>query len=206
MKRAAQIRAQEKVSGWTTDARSVTIATSRGKYRAKHLVVAAGAWNAKLLPQLRDRLHVTRLSLGWFAPKEPGAFAVKKFPIWEHGSHYSFPALPDFPGFKMAKHWKGDPADPDMVDRKPNAADEKLVRAYLGKHLPSANGTILAFKICMYTHGGPWLGSLPGEKRVSFIAACNGGGFKFSSAYGEALADLASHGKTELPIGFMRPG
>ncbi len=52
----------------------------------------------------------------------------------------------------------------------------------------------------------PWLGLLPGEKRVSFIAACNGGGFKFSSVYGEALADLASNGKTELPIRFMGHG
>jgi sarcosine oxidase len=62
---------------------------------------------------------------------------------------------------------------------------------------------------CLYhlaKRGANVLGSLPGEQRVSFIAACNGGGFKFSSAYGEALADLASHGKTELPIGFMRPG
>jgi len=146
------------------------------------------------------------MSLGWFAPAEPGTFDVKNFPIWEHGSHYGFPVLPDFPGFKVAKHWRGDPTEPDKIDRKPNAADEKLVRDYLGKHLPSANGTILAFKICMYTHGDPWLGPLPGENRVSFIAACNGGGFKFASAYGEALADLAIAGKTELPIRFMGPG
>jgi len=49
------------------------------------------------------------------------------------------------------------------------------------------------------------LGVLTGEKHVTFIAACNGGGFKFSSAYGEALADLATTGKTELPIEFMNP-
>jgi len=67
--------------------------------------------------------------------------------------------------------------------------------------LPS--GSVLAFKVCMYTHGGPWLGRLPGEKRVTIIAACNGGGFKFSSAYGEALADLATTGTTDLPIEFM---
>ena len=206
LQKGAQIRAQEPVSSWTTDADGVTVTTSHGKYRAKHLVVAAGAWNAKLLPQLRDRLQVTRLSLGWFTPQRPGDFAVENFPIWEHGSHYGFPVLPDFPGMKVAKHWKGDPTDPDKIDRKPNARDENLVRDYLGKYLPSANGTTLAFKICMYTNGGPWLGLLPSEKRVSFIAACNGGGFKFSSVYGEALADLASNGKTELPIRFMRPG
>ena len=128
------------------------------------------------------------------------------FPIWLHGTHYGFPVLPDFPGFKVAKHWGGDPTDPDEVDRVPNESDEKLVRDYLGIHLPSANGSVLAFKVCMYTHGGPWLGPLPGEKRVTFIAACNGGGFKFSSAYGEALTDLATGGKTDLPVDFLALG
>ena len=160
LQKGAQIRAQEPAIGWTTDADGVTVTTSRGKYRTKHLVIAAGAWNAKLLPQLRDQLEVTRLSLGWFAPEQPGSFAVKDFPIREHGSYYGFPVLPDSPGFKVAKHWKGDPTDPDEIDRRPNASDEQRVRDYLGQHLPSANGTILAFKICMYTHGGPWLGAL----------------------------------------------
>ena len=203
LKQGAHIRVQEAVTDWTTDENSVTVTTNRSKYRARHLVLAAGAWNAKLAPQLRQKLQVTRLSLGWFAPKNPSAVSVDKFPIWLHGAYYGFPVLPDFPGFKVAKHWHGDPTDPDRVDRTPNATDEQLVRHYLGKHLPSTNGAVLASKVCMYTHGGPWLGPLPEEKRVTFIAACNGGGFKFSSAYGEALADLATEGETELPVRFM---
>ena len=205
LRHGAQIRAQETVNDWTSDIDGVTVTTTRGTYRAKHLVIAAGAWNAKLLPQLRDRLQVTRLSLGWFAPEPPAAFDVKDFPIWSHGDYYGFPVLPDFPGVKVAKHWRGSPTDPDRLDRMPNAGDEKLVRDYLGKHLPSANGTTLAFKVCMYTWGGPWLGPLPGTKHVTIIAACDGGGFKFSSAYGEALADLATEGETSLPVGFMKP-
>ena len=206
LRRGAHIRAREPVVGWTTDADGVTVTTSRGGYRARHLVISAGAWNGKLVPQLRSKLQVTRLSLGWFAPENIDSFAVQNFPIWEHGSYYGFPILPDFPGFKVAKHWRGDPTDPDKVDRKSNQRDEAVMRDYLRVHLPAANGSVLAFKICMYTHGGPWLGPLPGEKRVTFIAACNGGGFKFSSAYGEALADLATDGKTELPIQFMSAG
>lgn len=205
LQRGAHIRAQEIVTDWSTDGDGVSVVTKRGTYRAKHLVIAAGAWNAKLIPQLRDKLQVTRLSLGWFAPQETESLAMKNFPIWLHGPYYGFPVMPDFPGFKVAKHWRGAPTDPDQIDRMPNAADEQLVRDYLGTHLPAANGSVLAFKVCMYTHGGPWLGALPSEKRVTFIAACNGGGFKFSSAYGEALADLATEGRTNLPIEFMAP-
>ncbi len=202
LQHGAHIRAQESVTGWSTDADGVTVTTKRGKYRAKHLVIAGGAWNSKLLPQL-GKLAVTRLALGWFTPGDSAAFAVDKFPTWIDGAHYGFPVLPGFPGCKVAMHWGGTPTDPDKVDRTPNESDEKLLRNYLHTKLPAVNGSILAMKICMYTFGGPWLDFLPGEKRVTFIAACNGGGFKFSSAYGEALADLATEGKTKLPIDFM---
>lgn len=205
LRRGAHIRAQEPVTDWRSDDAGVSVTTSRGHYRARHLVIAAGAWNGKLIPAFKDKLQVTRLTLGWFEPQQAEHFDIASFPIWEHGSYYGFPILPDYPGFKVAKHWRGDPADPETLDRRPGANDEKLVRSYLEKHLPSANGSITAFKVCMYVHGGPWLGLLPGQTRVSFIAACNGGGFKFSSAYGEALAELATEGRTSLPIDFMSP-
>ncbi len=204
LRMGAHVRAQEAVQGWEADETGVTVKTSRGSYRAKHIVMASGAWNAKLVPELNGKLEVTRLSLGWFASKDDETFEMKNFPTWGHGSHYGFPVLPDFPGIKVAKHWKGDPADPDNLDRTPNRRDESLVRNYLARHLPLANGATLAHKICMYTWSQSWLGPLPREKRVSVITACNGGGFKFSSAYGEALADFATEGKTELPVGHMR--
>ena len=114
------------------------------------------------------------------------------------------PFSPVLPGIKIAKHWTGHPATPDQVDRKPNLIDEKMLRNYLQNHLPWVNNrTTLSFKVCMYTHGGPFLDFLPGEKCATFIFACNGEGFKFSSAYGEALADLATKGETNLPMQFM---
>tara|TARA_B100000029_G_scaffold210185_1_gene207998 strand:- start:1117 stop:1599 length:483 start_codon:yes stop_codon:yes gene_type:complete len=157
-----------------------------------------------LVPSLDHKLQVTRLSFGWFSSEFPAEFVVNKFPTWEHGPFYGFPSAQSFPGIKIAKHWTGHPATPDQVDRKPNLIDEKMLRNYLQNHLPWVNNrTALSFKVCMYTHGGPFLDFLPDEKRVTFISACNGGGFKFSSAYGEALADLATKGETDLPIQFM---
>ena len=129
---------------------------------------------------------------------------MNKFPTWEHESFYGFPSAQSFPGIKIAKHWTGHPATPDQVDRKPNLIGEKMLRNYLQNHFPWVNNrTALSFKVCTYTHGRPFLDFLPGEKRVAFISACNGEGFKFSSAYGEALADLATRGETDLLIQFM---
>ena len=98
-----------------------------------------------------------------FLPAESILSDVKFVPA---GAYYEFPVLPDFPGFKVAKHWHGNPTDPDKVDRAPNAADEQFVRNYLERHLPSTNGSLLAFKVCMHTHGGPWLGPLPVRKHT----------------------------------------
>lgn len=201
--KGAHIRAREPVTAWESDGAGVRVATEKGIYRARHLVVATGAWTGKLVPALRERLAVTRLTLGWFATRPGTDFSPAAFPTWCDGDYYGFPEADGFPGVKVAKHWRGDPADPDTIDRMPNTQDEKIVRGYLSRHLPGADGDVLALKVCMYVHGGPWLGPLPGHPRVTAIAACNGGGFKFSSAYGEALADFATTGRTELPVGFM---
>jgi len=200
----AHIHNRTAVTGWETETDGVKVMTEHGFYKAKHLIISVGSWSAKLVPSLSHKLQVTRLSFGWFSSEIPTEFVLNRFPTWEHGSFYGFPEVPFSPGIKVAKHWMGHRTDPDQVDRTTNPADEKKLRNYLKNYLPLINNSpALSFKVCMYTHGGPFLGLLPGEKRVTFISACNGGGFKFSSAYGEALADLATKGKTDLPIQFM---
>ena len=43
----------------------------------------------------------------------------------------------------------------------------------------------------------------PGHERVIVACGFSGHGFKFASAIGEALADLSTEGRTDLPIGFL---
>jgi sarcosine oxidase len=45
---------------------------------------------------------------------------------------------------------------------------------------------------------------LPGyDQQVTIAAGFSGHGFKFASAVGEIMADLAMNGKTEMPIEFL---
>jgi sarcosine oxidase len=44
----------------------------------------------------------------------------------------------------------------------------------------------------------------PGHDRVTVACGFSGHGFKFSSAVGEVLADLAMDGATKIPIDFFR--
>jgi glycine/D-amino acid oxidase-like deaminating enzyme len=66
--------------------------------------------------------------------------------------------------------------------------------------------------VCLYTLSPDrnfLLDRYPEYPQVSFAAGLSGHGFKFTSVLGEVLADLATEGKTRLPIGFLsarRPG
>jgi sarcosine oxidase len=43
----------------------------------------------------------------------------------------------------------------------------------------------------------------PAHQRVTVACGFSGHGFKFASVIGEALADLALNGRSDLPIGFL---
>ncbi len=60
--------------------------------------------------------------------------------------------------------------------------------------------------VCMYTMS-PDLHFLVGclEPGLAVAAGLSGHGYKFAPVLGEALADLAMHGGTDLPIEFLCP-
>lgn len=216
----ATIREDERVVRWSEDAGGVTVETDRGTYAAAHLVLAAGAWTARLAQTLGEALTVTRQVLGWVRPPDPTAFAPPAFPSWAiedpaDGLYYGFPFLsrassdPDRRGLKVARHIPGPRSDPDAGPAPSGPADEGDFLAGIARYVPSALGPTTATLRCFYTmspDGHFLVGPLPGHERVSVACGFSGHGFKFAPVIGEALADLALAGSTELPIGFLDPG
>ena len=51
----ADVRLGEAVVSWQASESSgvVTVVTNKGRYTAKHLILAAGAWNSQLVPELQ---------------------------------------------------------------------------------------------------------------------------------------------------------
>jgi sarcosine oxidase len=176
----------------------VCIVTDGGTIEAGAAIVAAGPWTTSLLPGTTLPLRVTRQAMGWFAPKEPADFVPGRFPVFliesAHGIHYGFP--PFGAGLKVAKHHHRDESvDPDFYDRTVSAEDEALIRVGIAKHLPGANGPLVAAKTCLYTvapDGDFIIDRLPGAASIVIASPCSGHGFKFAPAIGEILADLAS--------------
>jgi sarcosine oxidase len=218
-----RLKGRERVLEWEAGAEGVVVRTDRGSYQADQLVITGGAWAPSLMRDLGVDLRVTRQVLGWVWPDQPARFEIGTFPCWAiqddapgfEGIYYGFPLLPASRfagerGIKLAHHVLGPSADPESLAREVTAADEEDFRPALRRYLPSAGeAPTLAAKVCMYTATPDEhfvVDRHPLHQRLTFGCGFSGHGFKFSSVVGEALADLAISGSSELPIGFLGLG
>ncbi|WP_267644190.1 N-methyl-L-tryptophan oxidase [Haloarchaeobius amylolyticus] len=201
------VHAREQVTDWSAGEDGVRVETDRGEYAADSLVLAAGAWAGDLLPELDGTAVPERQVLGWFQPPEPADFTPETFPVFvtesdDGAEYYGFPRY-DRPGMKVGvyRHLHED-VDPDDV-AAPTRRDEQALRAVLTEHFPAADGPTMGLSTCMFTNTPDMdfvVDTLPDRPDVVVAAGFSGHGFKFSSAIGEALADLALHGETDLPV------
>ena len=201
LRRGAEIRGREGVTGWEETDGCVEVRTERGRYSAAQVVFTGGAWTDRLIADLGIRLTVSRQPLAWVWPaRNAAAFDVGALPIWQipapeaNGEYYGFPMMPDHPGFKLALHTYGETNDPEQLDRNARPEDEEEVRVCLRRYIPDANGPLTAMRICMYTSTEDYMPVLdrhPARDRVTVGCGFSGSGFKFSCAFGEWLAETA---------------
>lgn len=201
----ATLRFSEPIERWERDGGGVRVTSAQGSYRARHLVITAGAWLSRLLPQLAPHLWVERNVLFWFEPRgERDAF--ERLPVYivedTDRLYYGFPYDPTS-GLKMAGLHFGDRVDPDRVDREAGSTDEERVRSWLRRRMPLADGERRRAQVCLYTNSPDGHFIIDREGPVTYASACSGHGFKFASAVGEILADLALTGRSTLDIGFL---
>lgn len=208
LKAGAELRAREAMLDFEPIAGGgVRVRTSRATYEAGQLIVTAGAWIGEFIPALRALAVPERQVLGWFHPKKPDLFRLGKFPVSnlksDIGHFYQFPAW-HVPGFKIGLyHHLGEQGPADDLPREPNQADEAALRRGLAAFFPEADGELLALRSCMFTNTPDEhfiLDRLPGYPDVIVASPCSGHGFKFSSAIGEILADLASGAKSRFDL------
>lgn len=207
----AEVRSNEPVLTWEASADAVTVRTARETYSAARLVVTAGSWTSRLLAGLGLPLRVLRKPLLWFGTEDDRLFRRDVFPIYmaetPFGFYYGFPVI-DLAGHKLARHDGGDEVDdPLTVNRETTDADVQDCRTFLQAHLPRVSGPLRSGKICLYTVTPDHhfiLDVHPEYPQVAIAAGFSGHGFKFASAIGEVMADLAEQGATPLPIGRFR--
>jgi sarcosine oxidase len=209
----AELHFTEPVRDWRADGDEVIATTALGTYTARRLVLCPGAWAPSLLARLGLTLAVERQVQHWFQPVGPvGSFRPGSHPvfIWECPDgvqFYGFPATdgPDG-GVKVAFFRRGRPADPDQLDREIHPAEIEDMRSYLAHRIPALSGSYLRGRACMYTNTPDEhfvVDRVPGAPNCIVAAGFSGHGFKFVPVVGEILADLATDGRTDHPIGLF---
>lgn len=190
----AKMAATAAIDGWQRVPEGFVIQHPDGQVLARKLVVAAGAWLPRLVPELKLPMRVSRQTLWWFRPRQPAQFARGSFPVFliQLGPDrhlYGFPA--DDTGFKVALHARGPSLDPDQLSaQRTSEAELAEMRALLAQWLPEANGELLNSAVCMYTNtpdGHFLLDSLPEDPDLLLVSPCSGHGFKFSAVIGEEI-------------------
>ena len=213
----AELHYEEPVISWEAapSGDRVRVTTARGSYEADRLVISAGVWASDLLGDLHLPLQAQRNILYWFEPaSDITPFMPDRCPIYiwqgEDGmSFYGFPALPGPPnGVKVAFHNFGPIVTPETIDRQVHASEVERIRDWMAERLPAlAQGTFVEARTCMYTLTPDQhfiLDLHPHHPQVIIGSPCSGHGFKFTSAMGEILADLAIDGTTRHPIDMFR--
>ena len=199
VKHGATVQSEEAMLSWRPQGDGVEVTTTKGTYRAARLILTVGAWAGKVFRELALPFTVQRNVLYWFEPLEnPSYFTPERFPVFIHEltptlSLYGFADTGD--GVKLALHRYGEVSDPDTLRRTVGTDEIAFMTGVVREHMPDAAGLLRETCVCMYTN-------LPDDHfiidvhpdcpAVIIASPCSGHGFKFSSAIGEVLADMAT--------------
>lgn len=203
----AELHFGERVTAIEPEEAGVDILTTTGKYRARKVIVATGAWIAELVPELAAHAVPIRQVVAWYQPEDGFVARPDRMPCFlrdegEGGSYFGFPAI-GFDGVKIGRHAHfREPVDPAKPNPPVNKADTDLLDAFARKRLPKAASARLRATTCRYTmlpSEDFLIDFSPRHRNVVVSSACSGHGFKFTSVVGEILSDLALEGGSELP-------
>lgn len=191
----------------------VMVKTSRSTYSAERVIITAGPWIARFLPQAYAHLFkVYRQVMYWFDIREDcrSTFAPPGFPIFiwifAQGGEFGFYGFPTLDGktIKVATEQFTAITDPDHVRRAVTREEKQsMYREYVHGRLPGLSDRCRSAASCLYTttpDANFVIDVHPDNDRIIVASPCSGHGFKHSAAIGEALAEKVTDGKSKIDI------
>ena len=186
----------------------VTLETGE-TYEATNCIVTAGAWAKSLLEKTAIQVPVqaTRKTFAWFEAPEELYSDQQNYPgftfQFENESYYGFPSI-DGAGLKVGRHDGGQAIDPSKGKAPFGevAGDLEDLRQFLNAYMPQV-GALKEGKTCMYamTPDEDFIIDYhPVHSSVIFACGFSGHGFKFASAVGEALSEMALNKPTTIDM------
>jgi sarcosine oxidase len=178
------------------------VTTTEETHRAPIVVLAAGAWNPRLLEPtgIDVSLTPTYEQAAHFALAEPSPLPT----LVDRGTdaatpRYAVPDPEDPRAVKVGWHLGRVPIDPDRLPSSPDV--ERLADdvAYARERFAGASPTG-AVDTCMYTMTPDEDFVLDRRGNVVVCSPCSGHGFKFAPLIGEIVADLVDARPAPFPI------
>lgn len=211
-KHGAVLHANTAVVKIEFEKKSVLISTPAGKFKAKKLILCAGAWMGPLLRGLGVSLplNVTQEQYAFFQPLKASEFQPGKFPVFIHyggiGSGgigwYGFPIF-GRDGVKSSVHHTGKSVSADKRDFVADTAKLADLHKRMRELLPDAAGEIFHTATCLYTNSPDThfvIDKLSGRDNVVFFTGCSGHSFKFGAVIAEILIKMLQQGETLVPL------
>lgn len=186
------------VKGWRESGGEVVVSTADEAFAASFVALAAGPWMPSLVPDLALPLVCERQVLFWLKAGEDVAPPGRATPVFGFeegdGIFYGIPSVED--GWKVARHHGGEIARrPEELRKEVDERDELPVKGFVGRRLPSLAGAFSSSAMCIYTNAPDYkfvIDFHPRTKRVAIVSPCSGHGFKFASAVGEVVSQMAT--------------
>lgn len=189
------------------------VVTDTGVVRARHVVLAAGAWTRTLLAGANVRpapelptLRTTQEQPAHFVPltdadwpsfvHHPGA-ELTADGIHREGIY----GLGSASGIKIGEHGTGPEVHPDTRDFRPDPAGVQRLVDYAAAWLPGVDADSAAADTCLYTTTPDSRFVVDRIGDVTVAAGFSGHGFKFAPAVGDLVAGLVA-GEIRAPQPF----
>lgn len=207
----AELHYGEAINGWGSDAGSILVRSRRGEYRARHLVLASGAWTGQVVQDLHLPLEIERQFMLWFPPADPEAVRPERMPVfvWDRGREAETYGLPDFGDGVKVGSWHGRvAATPESADRVLRDSEADPVRRFVEASLKPLIPREREAASCLYTNAPDHnflLGPHPQHPNVVVVSACSGHGFKFTSVVGEIVNRLVHNEETGFDLRLFDP-
>jgi len=194
----AKLLLHDAVLALEPSSRKICVQTTKEILTADTLVVAAGSWLPKLLPELTLSLSTERRVLAWF---HPSASDVGNHQFDHHspifvldadGGWYGMPTPDGRLKIGHDKHLR-QVIDPDQPPINPGREDAALLSTCIRKYFTGLAPEPHEMKPCIYTLTPDHnfiIDRHPDHANILIFSCCSGHGFKYAPAYGEIAADL----------------
>ncbi|WP_119392663.1 NAD(P)/FAD-dependent oxidoreductase [Taklimakanibacter lacteus] len=205
--KGAVLRLNSGVTAIDEQAGGVTLADG-ARITADQIIIAAGAWVLRLVPELAESLRLYRTAVAYLAPPADLAAAWAEAPaildIGGKAEAYMLPPV-DGTGLKVGAGVHKRPASAPDANRSPIPGEGESLRKLLSPPLARIDDYRVSRVVtCAYTFTADekFLSYRKGKALV--VSACSGHGYKFGAAIGRRVATALETGNDPALLAWLR--